>query len=96
MQRMIADDSVQMWHLWCGTHVGTPEDIGSGNVLSHTGVYDHVEKGVLRCPWRMAPYPFVFTDNTSQESISRRFVTYLAHRNVLTLAALLLAAMSLL
>lgn len=72
---------------------GTPEDIGSGNVLSHSGVYDHLEKGVLRCPWIMTPYPLFFMDNTSLETTSTRMVTYIANRSLLTLAPLLAAAM---
>lgn len=73
---------------------GTPEDIGSGNVLSNTGVYDNLEKGVLRCPWRMTPYPIFFPDNTALESTSRKMMSYVASRGLLTLAPLLFAAMS--
>ncbi|NJR42802.1 MAG: hypothetical protein HC767_09205 [Akkermansiaceae bacterium] len=63
-------------------------------MLSNTGVYDNVEKGVLRYPWRMTPYPFMFPDNTSLESISSRFVGYITNRSVLTLAPLLAAALT--
>lgn len=77
-----------------GLCAGTPEDIGSGNVLPHSGVYDHVEKGVLRCPWILTPYPFYFMDNTSLESTSTRMLAYIANRSLLTLVPLLASALT--
>lgn len=42
-----------------GAHAaaGTPEDIGSGNVLTHSTMYDHAEKAVAWYPFTMYPKP---------------------------------------
>lgn len=62
------------WGAWAAA--GTAEDIGTGNVLSHVGVFDHVEKGVLWAPWMMAPKPLIFPTYTNTEQVVRRLLRY--------------------
>eukprot|EP00892_Ulva_mutabilis_P004703 jgi/Ulvmu1/2604/UM014_0055.1 len=71
------------WGAWAAA--GTAEDIGSGNVLSHTGVFDNIEKGVLQAPWMLVPKPIVFPSNTNNTAITKRLARYVETRGFLAL-----------
>ena len=77
------------WGAWAAA--GTPEDIGSGNVLSHVGVFDHIEKGVLQAPWLIAPKPLVFASHTNTEQAVRRIVQYVSGRGPLSVTRVIAA-----
>jgi len=77
------------WGAWAAA--GTPEDIGSGNVLSHTGVFDNIEKGVLTAPWMMAPKPLVFPTHTNTQAAVARLAKFMDTRGLLALNRLLAA-----
>jgi hypothetical protein len=78
------------WGAW--NAAGTPEDIGSGNVLAHSAMYDHAEKGVAWFPFVVRPKPIWHPGNTNQEVIQRRYFAYMRRSSPFTLVPLLSAA----
>jgi hypothetical protein len=78
------------WGAW--NAAGTPEDIGSGNVLAHSTMYDHAEKGVAWFPFVVRPKPVWHPGNTNQEVIQRQFFAYMRRSSPFMLAPLLAAA----
>lgn len=69
---------------------GTPQDIGSGNCAVHnTLLLDHVQKSVLRAPWRFHPAPFWSPSHRNLEAVGRaalRFCAFPSLRAMLPLA----------
>jgi hypothetical protein len=78
------------WGAW--NAAGTPENIGSGNVLAHSTMYDHAEKGVGWFPFVVRPRPLWHPGNTNQEAIQRLYFAYLRRSSLFTLGPLLAAA----
>lgn len=73
---------------------GTPEDIGSGNCFVHnTMLFDHVQKSVLRCPWRFNPHPFWLVSHRNAEQVGRRSLSFLASLSPLKILPLAAAAL---
>jgi hypothetical protein len=79
------------WGAWAAA--GTPENIGSGNVLSAATCYDHAEKGVIWMPFTAVPKALCDPRHTALEPATNRFMRYILNRNPFTLLMLIIAAM---
>lgn len=74
---------------WGGYPGSTPQDIGSGNCFVHnTLLFDHVEKSVVRAPFRFHPYPFWSPLNRNQEAVCRQAVRFCAYPSMLSMLSL--------
>ena len=83
--------AVMPWGAWAAA--GTPEDIGTGNVLSHSGVYDHIEKGVMWGRWMMGPTPLLFASNTNLDRTMARVAQYVRSRGPVSELRVVLSAL---
>jgi hypothetical protein len=79
------------WGAW--NAAGTPEDIGSGNVLEHTSMYDHAEKGVLWMPFTLQPKAVWHPQNTNMEASIDALIKYYGNRNVVSLSKVIVQAL---
>jgi len=74
---------------WGGFPGSTPADIGSGNCRVHnTLLYDHVEKSVVRGPWRYHPFPFWSVSNRNLEATAKASMRFMAAPSLLTMLPL--------
>ena len=71
----------------------TPDDIRSGSGQIHnTRLIDHVQKAVLRAPWRPAVTPFWSTKHGNMPSLSRAVVQYFADPTAFTVTKVIAQA----
>ena len=75
------------WGAW--NQAGTPEDIGSGNVLEMTSMYDHAEKAVVWMPFMMQPKALWHPQHTNMEAGVNAMVKYTANRGPVSLTKLI-------
>jgi hypothetical protein len=55
----------------------TAEDIGSGTgVVHNTLLFDHPQKSVLYCPFRISPKPLWFADNKKTDAAGARLIKF--------------------
>jgi hypothetical protein len=79
------------WGAWAAA--GVPQDIGTGNVLLQSGMFDHAEKGVLWVPFRLAPTPILHTLHTNWEELLMSVAAYVKARGPFTLMRAFWAAL---
>ncbi|KAK9868062.1 hypothetical protein WJX84_011056 [Apatococcus fuscideae] len=72
----------------------TQQDIQTGNTVVHnTMLFDHVEKSVLRVPWRWHPTPYWLTKNRNLEGLALAAAPFFASPGFLTLVPAAIAAL---
>lgn len=83
--------TVLPWGAW--NAAGTPEAIGSGNVLQMASMYDNAEKGVLWLPFTLQPKALWHPLNTNMEASMRALFHYVGDRGPLSLVRLIAQAL---
>ena len=94
---------LNLWHAFCfalsvtswGAYPGHPAtDIQSGNgVVGNAFMLTHVEKSIVRGPWRSTPTPAWFATAKNQKVTMERLLAFEASPSLAKLPALLLAAL---
>jgi hypothetical protein len=94
---------LNLWHAFCfalsvtswGAYPGHPAtDIQSGSgVVGNAFMLTHIEKSIVRGPWRAKPTPAWFATAKNQKATMERLLAFEASPSVAKLPALLLAAL---
>lgn len=78
-----------------GAHPGhTLEDIRSGRgVVHNTYLFDHVQKTILRAPFRMNPTPAWFADHKTQDKLGRALLEFEGSGSIAKVPPVIFAAL---